>query len=152
MRRPGRNGHDPTQTDHLNRCSLSYEKDPVAQLARFVTTPSPDCAVGLERQAMNAAGSNRRDINQTAYLNRCRQSEVSGGVKVAIAQLAGLAFSPSPYCAVRFERQAVLPATRDRRDRSQTAHLNRRSHSLVPGGVKVAITQLARVAVTPRPY
>src|SRR6185295_5670001 len=102
-----------------NRCRLSYEKDPIAQLARFVIPPSPDCAVGLERQAMNATGSNRRDISQTNNLNRCRHSMVSGAVKVAIAQLARLSGAPSPDCAVGLERQAVVPATRDRRDRSQ---------------------------------
>src|SRR5438876_7325576 len=124
MRRPGRYCHDPTQTDHLNRCRLSYEKDTIAQLARLVITPRPYCAVGLERQTVDAASRNRRDSSQTTYLNRCRHSEVSGAVKVAIAQLARLAGSPCPHCAVRFERHAVILAARNCRDRSQTADGN----------------------------
>src|SRR5439155_1500306 len=110
----------------------------------------PYRAVGLERQAVLKAARNGHDRTQTAYLNRRGHSFVSGGVKVAIAQLTLAAPAPRPDCSIGLQGQAVLIAARNRRGSSQTAYLDRCSHSSVSGGVKVAIAQLAILAVAPR--
>src|SRR6185369_634768 len=124
----------------------------IAQLALVAISPRPYCAVGLERQAVVVATSNRRDSSQSAHLN-WRSHAVGGiGVKIAIAQLALDAVAPSPHCAVGLNRQAVPRAASNRRDSSQSAYSNRRSHPLVSGGVKVAIAQLAKGAQAPSPY
>src|SRR6185295_12495184 len=56
-----------------------------------------------------------------------------------------------PDRTIGLERQAVLPASRNRYGSSQSGHLNRYSYSAISGGVKGAIAQLTRVAGTPCP-
>src|SRR5205814_208291 len=119
-------GHDRAQIDDLNgRCHpvrWAGVKVAIAQFARNAFAPGPDCTIGLERQAVVNAGRNRHDAAQTTDLNRRSRSD---RVKVAIAQLALDALTPSPYCTVGLERQALVLAASNRRDHSQTAYLNR---------------------------
>src|SRR6185369_10619130 len=150
---------DASQTAYLNRRSHSAiavseigVKVAIAQLAVVAASPSPYCAVGLECQAVVPAASNCRDTSQINHVNRCGHSWVSGGVKVAITQPARTPASPVPYCAVRFERQAVRLTASNRRDRSQTVYLNRYSQREWEIRVKVAVAQLARGAGAPSPY
>src|SRR6187200_3473109 len=138
MARSRRDGnHWLTETGQFRRGHADRVRV-IAQLTILAIAPRPDHAIGLERQVMIMTARNGHDRVQTADLNpRGRAPRV----KVAIAQLALIAEAPGPYCAVGLERQVMIITARNRRDSSQTAHLNRRGHD-----VKVAIAQLAIVA------
>src|SRR6266508_791387 len=88
---------------------------------------------------------NRHHASQPTDLNGSSHSFVSGGVEVAIAQLAILAAAPSPDSSVGLERQAGVTTAPNRPDLTQLADLNWCSNE-----VKVAITQLAILAAAPR--
>ncbi len=103
----GGNGGDVEEAGNLTRGGLrGGGDDPVAELAKVISTPSPNRAVAFERKGMTPSGAiasagNGNDIGEEASAARAlhlhRGSSVGGG---AVAELATKVSAPGPDRAI----------------------------------------------------
>src|SRR5262245_16197367 len=119
----------------------------VAELARLIVSPAPECAVGLARAAMTTA---ERDLGHGVPERGCpglhRRCLAHGG---AVAELAKGIVSPAPGGAVGLARAAMTSAERDLgHGAAERGCPGPHRRCLAHGG---AVAELAKGIVSPAP-